>query len=125
MTFIGTSYKDVNTSQSSDSVKTYRFFCAQLNGQETKTQLVDDHEKCRICLKMDRFNCYGWLHITMQDSNLKIAKIQLSHHEPHCHYVNIALDDKVKRLVKELKNLTLRQVCHSIFYHPVSENRNM
>lgn len=44
------SYKDYATSQSSVAVKTYRFFCAQLKGQETKTRLTDEIEKRRMRL---------------------------------------------------------------------------
>ena len=58
----------------------------------------------------------------MADGDPMIAKMRLSHHDPHCHYVNITLDDEVKELVKDMKNLTPRQVCISLKHQSSSED---
>ncbi|KAF8158821.1 hypothetical protein BJ912DRAFT_830518, partial [Pholiota molesta] len=76
-------YKKCKKSKTSDAIKTYTFFCAQLRGEETKQKLHENPTKRRARMSMDRFNCNGWLKITMTDGNSSLAGITITHHRAH------------------------------------------
>ncbi|KAJ7574252.1 hypothetical protein C8J56DRAFT_1126211, partial [Mycena floridula] len=98
-------YKNTETSQTSGSIKTFVFFCAQLKGQETKQHLVEDPENRRSTLKMDRFDCNGWLRIKMTDGDNSTARIHFRHHQCHKCYLQISLGVSERNLVGQMKNL--------------------
>ncbi|KAJ7580771.1 hypothetical protein C8J56DRAFT_743222, partial [Mycena floridula] len=91
--------------RTSGNASTYVFFCAQLKGQETKQRLVDDPQKRRSRLMMERFDCNGWLRITMTDNDSTTARVDFSHHDAHDCYVNISLGATEKAMVSDMKNL--------------------
>ncbi|KDR65815.1 hypothetical protein GALMADRAFT_81451 [Galerina marginata CBS 339.88] len=110
-------YKKCQKSRTSDSIKTFGFFCAQLRGEETKQKLHKNEKKRRARMTMDRFDCSGRLRITMVDGNPKLAGITIIHHRPHCHYVDISLTDKVDTIIQNMVNLPASKVSFSeIFY---------
>ncbi|KAJ6525808.1 hypothetical protein DFH09DRAFT_936512, partial [Mycena vulgaris] len=80
-------YKKKSTSRASTSVHTYTFHCAQLKGEETKNHLTQDPRKRRARMKMDRFNCDGWLHITADDTDTNIVTVRMTHHRCHTPYL--------------------------------------
>jgi endonuclease IV len=52
---------------------------------------------------MDRFPCNGYLRITVLGNNDTVG-IHLSHHHAHCEYVDISIDEDVKRIIEEMKD---------------------
>jgi transcriptional accessory protein Tex/SPT6 len=107
------SYKKYKKSKANEKIKTYTFFCAQNEAEETKPRLTDDTRKRRARLKMDRFACGGYLKITIDDDDLEMARFQFTHEMAHCHYVNINMDTRTKVMIEELKNWTPSQVSGS------------
>ncbi|KAJ7195764.1 hypothetical protein GGX14DRAFT_376709, partial [Mycena pura] len=97
-------YKKKAESRSSTAATTYTFFCAQNEKEETKTRLTDDVRKRRARMKMDRFLCNGYLHVTVSPDNPETIRLRLQHHRAHCHYVDISLPDDIKKLVEEMKD---------------------
>jgi hypothetical protein len=74
------SFKTYEKSKASDRVKMYVWHCAQLNGQAIKNKKIDKPAKQCAHMKMDQFNCNGWLQITVNDNDTSIARVQLTHH---------------------------------------------
>ncbi|KAJ7780647.1 hypothetical protein DFH07DRAFT_765166 [Mycena maculata] len=62
-------YKKLKQSTSAETVATYTFFCAQNDKEVTKTRLVENEHKRRACMKMDRFPCEGYLHVTVDSTS--------------------------------------------------------
>lgn len=108
------SYKKKTESRSSTAATTYTFFCAQNEKEETKTRLTDDLRKRRARMKMDRFPCNGYLHVTVNPNSPEIVRLRLQHHRAHCHYVDISLPDDIKKLVEDMKDQPASNVCHPI-----------
>ncbi|KDR82282.1 hypothetical protein GALMADRAFT_115207, partial [Galerina marginata CBS 339.88] len=94
----------------SDSIKTYTFFCSQLRGEETKQKLNEDPKKRRARMTMDRFDCNGWLRITMTDGYPNLAGIKITHHRTHCQYVDISLTDKVSAIIQAMVDMPASKV---------------
>ncbi|KAJ7575316.1 hypothetical protein C8J56DRAFT_750326, partial [Mycena floridula] len=107
--------------RTSGNASTYVFFCAQLKGQETKQRLVDDPQKRRSRLMMERFDCNGWLRITMTDNDSTTARVDFSHHDAHDCYVNISLGATEKAMVSDMKNLPPSKVCLFFLLNPYTE----
>ncbi|KIM44632.1 hypothetical protein M413DRAFT_46879, partial [Hebeloma cylindrosporum] len=107
-------YKKCEKSRTSDFIKSYAFFCAQLRGEETKKKLHEDVRKRRARMTMDRFECNGRLRITMTDGNPKLARIKITHHRPHCQYVDISLTDKVDNIIKTMIDMPASKAWDSI-----------
>ncbi|KAJ7810343.1 hypothetical protein B0H13DRAFT_1667537, partial [Mycena leptocephala] len=108
------SYKKKTESRSSTAATTYTFFCAQNEKEETKMRLTDDLRKRRARMKMDRFPCNGYLHVTVNPNSPEIVRLRLQHHRAHCHYVDISLPDDIKKLVEDMKDQPASNVCHPI-----------
>ncbi|KAJ7689378.1 hypothetical protein B0H17DRAFT_1134965 [Mycena rosella] len=79
--------KKKKTSPASDTVITY-----------------NDEQKRQAQMKMDRFPCDGWLHITADSKNPATVRLRVHHHCAHCQYVYISLTDKITKLVGEMRN---------------------
>lgn len=62
-------------------------------------------------MTMDRYNCYGWLHVSVNDDDLSSATIRITHHRPHHPYTDISVTPEVEDIVNKLKNLTAAKVC--------------
>ncbi|KAK0433372.1 hypothetical protein EV421DRAFT_1439924 [Armillaria borealis] len=107
-------YKDCKTSDSAPGGKTYKFFCAQLKGQETKTRLVDDPEKRRARMSMNRFRCDGWLRITMAPGDPTLARIKIKHCNAHCKCVSLALSQGDRDMVRRMKNMPPSKIWNEV-----------
>ena len=110
------SYKKCEKSRTSDSIKSYDFFCAQLHGEETKQKLHETSKKRRARMTMDCFDCNGRLRITMVDGDPKLAGIKITHYRPHCHYVDISLTDKVDAIIQSMLDMPASKVSLSETY---------
>ncbi|KAJ7683354.1 hypothetical protein B0H17DRAFT_834078, partial [Mycena rosella] len=103
-------YKKKTKSKVADSVYTYTFYCAQLKGEETKNHLAADPKKRRARMKMDRFACDGWLHITVDDAEISVVTVRMTHHRCHTPYLDISISNEIKETVENLKHLTAAKV---------------
>lgn len=83
----------------------YTFYCAQYEKEITKKHLTDNINKQRARLTMDRFDCNGYLHVSIPCENAEEVRVKLTHCEAHIHYVNIEIDGALKTRVEELKDL--------------------
>ncbi|KAF8991912.1 hypothetical protein BDZ89DRAFT_973611 [Hymenopellis radicata] len=63
---------------------------------------------------MDRFECSGWLRVTVNNDNASIARIRLTHHHAHTPYLDINLGPKEKSLIDELKHLAPSKIWDKI-----------
>ncbi|KAJ7247185.1 hypothetical protein B0H12DRAFT_965864, partial [Mycena haematopus] len=115
-------YKKKATSRTSDTAITYSFFCAQNDKEVTKPRLVDDQRKRRARMKMDRFPCNGWLHVTADSANQDSIRLRVRHHRVHCHYVDISLSEEITKLVEEMKNQPASNIWTRVLQdHPGTE----
>jgi len=64
---------------------------------------------------MDRFECDGYLHVTLTDNDLSIAGIKITHHRSHCAYIDISMTDKVESIIKGMINLPASKVSRIIY----------
>ena len=100
---MGTSQKK-SARGSASTVVTY--FCAQLEGEQTKQKLHTDTNKRRGRTCMDRFACDGWLFITIVHNNNTRIRVRMTHSEAHVHYTDIAISEKIQNIIIEMKNST-------------------
>ncbi|KAJ7800075.1 hypothetical protein B0H14DRAFT_2245354, partial [Mycena olivaceomarginata] len=107
-------YKKKSSSKADKSTVTYTFYCAQLKGEESKHTLADDPKKRRARMKMDRFECDGWLHITVNDNNLQLATVRMTHHRCHTPYVDISIPQEVKQMVESMKHLPASKIWEAV-----------
>jgi len=115
----------VNTPLSQDS--TYRFIsqqktckgagstvvmyhCAQLKGQQSKRRLHDDNKKRRGRVHMPRYDCGGWMHITVPENRTLTVHVRMRHDIVHPHYLDISLPDEVRALIEKMKSSTPNDV---------------
>lgn len=103
LTYMGTSQKK-SARGSASTVVTY--FCAQLEGEQTKQKLHTDTNKRRGRTRMDRFACDGWLFITIVHNNNTRIRVRMTHSEAHVHYTDIAISEKIQNIIIEMKNST-------------------
>ncbi|KAJ7245269.1 hypothetical protein C8J57DRAFT_1082436, partial [Mycena rebaudengoi] len=66
--------------------------------------------KRRARMKMDRFACDGWLHITVNDEDLELVTVRMTHYRCHTPYVDISIPKEVKETVESMKNLPASKV---------------
>ncbi|KAJ7694761.1 hypothetical protein B0H17DRAFT_931407, partial [Mycena rosella] len=99
-----------SSSRVDTSIITYTFYCAQLKGEEAKHVKVDDTKKQRAQMKVDRFVCDGWLHITINENDLNVAAVRMTHHRCHNPCVDISIPKSVKETVEKMRNLPASKV---------------
>lgn len=68
-------------------------------------------------MTMDRYNCNGWLFITLNDTDLTTANIRITHHRSHHPYTDISISPDIGKIVERLKDLPAAKVCvkHACF----------
>ena len=66
-------------SQTTDSITTYTFYCAQLQGEQTKNKTTETGKR-QACMTMEQYKCSGWLFVTLDRSDLKMAGIYMTHY---------------------------------------------
>ncbi|KAJ7923296.1 hypothetical protein B0H13DRAFT_1517384, partial [Mycena leptocephala] len=106
-------YKKKTSSKADRSTTTYTFYCAQLKAKESRHSLVDNLQKRRAWMKMDCFECDGWLHITVNNNDLRIATVQMAHHRCHTPYVDISIPKEVKQTDESTKHLPTSKVSYA------------
>ncbi|KAH7926595.1 hypothetical protein BV22DRAFT_1032734 [Leucogyrophana mollusca] len=57
------------------------YFCAQLEGEQSKSRTQDADRKSRS--RLVRYHCGGWLRITIMDENELLVRIRMTHAEAH------------------------------------------
>jgi hypothetical protein len=60
---------------------------------------------------MQRFDCGGKLHITINPGVLHTIRIRIEHHLTHQPYVKIGLTDDMKDLIEDNRSATATSVC--------------
>ncbi|KIM85647.1 hypothetical protein PILCRDRAFT_66137, partial [Piloderma croceum F 1598] len=66
----------------------------------------EDPAKQRGQVQMPRYNCKGWLYITVPDDRTLPVQVQMTHEEVHPHYTDISLPEHVQDLITEMKSST-------------------
>ncbi|EEB94315.1 hypothetical protein MPER_06887 [Moniliophthora perniciosa FA553] len=99
-------YKRYRNSRSTSDIQTFAFFCAQNEREKTKQRLNDDVKKRRNRMEMKRYECKGYLYVTLNKGSLTESRIRLSHHLAHDAYVSIGIPENHKDLIKQLKSWT-------------------
>ncbi|KAI9057367.1 hypothetical protein FKP32DRAFT_1689206 [Trametes sanguinea] len=77
----------------------YSYSCAQSEDREPNAK-APKGERGRDTLRMDRFPCSGWLHLSISDAS-EISVISLKHKVEHVAYLNIDLPDRWKAYIRE------------------------
>ncbi|KAF8884072.1 hypothetical protein CPB84DRAFT_1817005 [Gymnopilus junonius] len=63
---------------------------------------------------MDRFDCNGYLHITMSDHFPSLAGIIITHHLSHWGYLDISITEDVEAIIKERVNMPASKIWEAI-----------
>ncbi|KAJ7348505.1 hypothetical protein DFH08DRAFT_698475 [Mycena albidolilacea] len=89
------------------------YHCAQNQKRQHKPE-KSEHEgaKHRDKIAMDSFDCHGWLHITLDNSD-NIVLVKISHRDDHIPYWCIDVPAHVTEFVRQNPKLTPDQVCNS------------
>lgn len=61
-------------------------------------------------MKMDRYECNGWLNICINDEYPDEARVLITHHRSHQCYTNITISEDVEKLVADHRDMTASQV---------------
>jgi hypothetical protein len=93
------------------SAETYRFYCAQMKGSETKNKRTEEKSKRRARMKMDRYECNGHLYITADKHDHQMLHVRITHHRWHHPYTDISIPNEVETIIQELKDLPAAKVC--------------
>ena len=88
----------------------YTFYCAQLEGEQTKHKLTDNTRKRCARMTMDQYQCDGWLHVTVNESDLSIVCIYITHYCWHHPYMDISILDDIAEEIEKLKDLPAAKV---------------
>ena len=103
------SYKMKRESGSATGTRTYIFYCAQLDGEQTKNQLTETGKR-RARMTMDRFKCSRWLFLTLDENDLTTMGCRVTHYRPHPPYTDISMSEDVMKEVETLKDSTAAKV---------------
>lgn len=80
------SYKRrTDSTQKNIKSSVYTFYCAQLEGEQTKHALHPDSSKRRPkkTPKIPRFDCHGWASVTISETNPGTTRVRLKHAFAH------------------------------------------
>lgn len=111
------SCKDKIKSKTSAATNVYKFYCAQLVGEQMKHKLTKTGKQ-RVWITMDRFKCNGWVSITLNANNLTMAGIWITHYRYHWPYVDILISEDIAKQIEKLKDLSAVKVITSLFCGP-------
>ncbi|KAF8230921.1 hypothetical protein L208DRAFT_1102684, partial [Tricholoma matsutake] len=103
-------YKKKQVSKTCDGITMYSFYCAQLKGEQTKHKLTDDTRKRCARMTMDRYQCDGWLHVTVNESDLSTVCVCITHYHWHHPYTDISISDNIAEEIEKLKDLPAAKV---------------
>ncbi|KIJ40345.1 hypothetical protein M422DRAFT_68608 [Sphaerobolus stellatus SS14] len=76
-------------SPSSKDTKTFKYYCAQRKGYDTRIKEQDAAKKQPASNSMERFECAGELSITVNSNVLDAVRVRLIH-LPHAYHVDIS-----------------------------------
>ncbi|RIB18358.1 hypothetical protein C2G38_1884647, partial [Gigaspora rosea] len=74
------------------------YHCAQLLDRQKKPKKHEYSTKYKDCLPMQRFNCKGWLTITI-DTEKKQVIVELTH-KYHAEYADVHVMDEIKEYIQ-------------------------
>ena len=60
-------------------------------------------------LAMDKFECHGWLHITICDDST-IANVKIEHREDHVPYCVVSIPEEIKAMIISQRKEPLTKV---------------
>lgn len=88
----------------------FLYNCAQSVSRQDGLKTTQPGKKPRTTRRMDRFNCEGYLRITVDPGSEEML-ITMRHEEEHMPYLDIEIPDAWKEYIEEhAKNETPRQV---------------
>ena len=61
-------------------------------------------------MTMEQYKCSGWLFVTLDRSDLKLAGIHMTHYRSHPPYTDISISEEIARDIEKLKDLTAAKV---------------
>ncbi|TDL14782.1 hypothetical protein BD410DRAFT_680055, partial [Rickenella mellea] len=99
-------YKKAEESKSTNRATVYTFYCAQLSGENTKSKAKNE----RLRGKMTRYDCEGWLRVTVSDDMPDTVRVRIRHHSAHGKYTDIAIPDNIKELISQMSNSVPSQI---------------
>ncbi|KAJ7926657.1 hypothetical protein B0H13DRAFT_1862109 [Mycena leptocephala] len=76
--------------------------------------LTKDPKKQRARMKMDRFVCDSWLDITVDEDDLQLATVRMTHQRSHTPYVDISIPKQAKDTVESMKNLPASKIWEAV-----------
>lgn len=62
-------------------------------------------------MKMERFECHGWLRVTVDNEVPHTIKVWLTHKLPHPSYTDISIPEAVAKVIEEMKDSPAAKVC--------------
>jgi len=85
---------------SNNGLLRFNYECCQARGttNDKDKRITVGEEKQRAVRRMDRFECYGKLHITPHGS---VANVEITHQQSHKLYVDIELPDKWRAFIED------------------------
>lgn len=99
-------YVSFDTSKCQDGKARFTYHCAQYEGQQTKSAAgrarkgKDAPATSRARETMDRFDCGGWLYITLMDDVPGHALVRLTH-KHHTPYTDISISPEMLRFLEK------------------------
>lgn len=107
------SYQSQYTSKRETRTR-YMYTCAQSQERKHKSQKGKQEDaKLRDRQAMARFDCHGWLHITLSNDD-HTALVKITHGDSHIPYYCIDVPEDIKKFVYENLNMMPSQVRTSI-----------
>ncbi|KAG6904096.1 hypothetical protein DXG01_012660, partial [Tephrocybe rancida] len=103
-------YKKKTQSKAHKNVIKYSYYCAQLEGEQTKQKLNENTTKRRARMCMERFKCDGWLHISIDENDPSTVILRVTHYENHIPYTDISVSEKVDELIKSMSDLPATKI---------------
>ncbi|KAF8220085.1 hypothetical protein L208DRAFT_1417171 [Tricholoma matsutake] len=92
-------------SQTAETTMTYKFYWAQLHGEQTKKKLVETGKRWAH-MTMDQYKCSGWLFVTLNENELTMACIHITHYRCHPPYADISISDSIVKEIEGPKDMT-------------------
>ncbi|TDL17450.1 hypothetical protein BD410DRAFT_776119 [Rickenella mellea] len=59
---------------------------------------------------MTRYDCEGWLRVTVSDDMPDTVRVRIRHHSAHGKYTDIAIPDNIKELISQMSNSVPSQI---------------
>ena len=86
---------------------TFKYYCAQSADRQKKAK---DSESGRDIRRMKRYECHGWLYVTIKREIQDDARVVIKHHMHHPRYTDISLPEKWQKFIRDNLNMLPSQV---------------